>query len=31
VRVNARKRPQRTFPFAWTGPTSGQAKFTFIP
>ena len=30
-RVNARKRPQRTFPFAWTGPTSGQAKFTFIP
>ena len=30
VRVNARKRPQR-FPFAWTGPTSGQAKFTFIP
>lgn len=31
VRVNARKRPQRTFPFALTGPTSGQAKFTFIP
>lgn len=31
VRVNARKRPTRTFPFPWTGPTSGQAKFTFIP
>jgi hypothetical protein len=31
VRVNARKRPSRTFPFPWTGPTSGQAKFTFIP
>ena len=31
VRVNARKRPQRTVPFALTGPTSGQAKFTFIP
>jgi hypothetical protein len=31
VRVSARKRPQRTFPFPWTGPTSGQAKFTFIP
>ncbi len=31
VRVNARKRPSRSFPFPWTGPTSGQAKFTFIP
>lgn len=31
VRVNARKRPTRSFPFPWTGPTSGQAKFTFIP
>lgn len=31
VRVAARKRPARTFPFALTGPTSGQAKFTFIP
>ena len=31
VRVAARKRPTRTFPFALTGPTSGQAKFTFIP
>ena len=31
VRVNARKRPYRTFPFGLTGPTSGQAKFTFIP
>ena len=31
VRVNARKRPSRSFPFHWTGPTSGQAKFTFIP
>ena len=31
VRVSARKRPSRSFPFPWTGPTSGQAKFTFIP
>ena len=31
VRVSARKRPQKTFPFPWSGPTNGQAKFTFIP
>ena len=31
VRVSARKRPTRSIPFPWTGPTSGQAKFTFIP
>lgn len=31
VRVSARKRPLKTFPFSFTGPTSGQAKFTFIP
>ena len=31
IRVSARKRPSQSFPFPWTGPTSGQAKFTFIP
>lgn len=30
VRVSARKRPQRSFPLAWTS-LSGQANFTFIP
>jgi hypothetical protein len=31
VRVNAQKRPQRSFPFNFTSPTSGRAKFTYIP
>jgi hypothetical protein len=31
VRVSVRKRPQRDFPFPWSGPITGQAKFTFIP
>ena len=31
VRVSAQKRPQRTFPFNFTSPVSGRAKFTFIP
>lgn len=30
VRVNARKRPQRSLPLAWTSLT-GQASFTFVP
>ena len=30
VRVSARKRPQRSFPLAWSA-LSGQANFTFIP
>jgi hypothetical protein len=31
VRVAARKRPQRSFPFAFANAVTGQAKFTFIP
>lgn len=31
VRVTARKRPQRSFPFAFANAVTGQAKFTFIP
>ena len=31
VRVTARKRPQRSFPFAFATAVTGQAKFTFIP
>jgi hypothetical protein len=31
VRVSARKRPQRSFPFAFANAVTGQAKFTFIP
>jgi hypothetical protein len=31
VRVTARQRPQRNFPFGWTAKISGQAKFTFVP
>jgi hypothetical protein len=31
VRVNARKRPQHSFPFAWTSALSAQANFTFVP
>jgi Domain of unknown function (DUF4390) len=31
VRVNARKRPQSSFPFAWTSALSAQANFTFVP
>lgn len=31
VRVTARKRPLRSFPFAFANAVTGQAKFTFIP
>ncbi len=31
VRVRVRKKPQRDFPFPWSGPITAQAKFTFIP
>jgi len=31
VRVTARKRPQRSFPFAFATAVTSQAKFTFIP
>ena len=31
VRVSARQRPQRSFPFAFANAVTGQAKFTFIP
>ena len=31
VRVNARKRPQRTFPFAWTGPDQRPGQVHLHP
>lgn len=31
VRVRVRKKPQRDFPFPWSGPITAQTKFTFIP
>ena len=31
VRVNARKRPQRTFPFAWTGPDQRPGQIHLHP